>query len=494
MTGTIDIPTRIARPRGPLAAMRIRKKLLVLHTVFSIGLAVILLLSLRPAIANVVARGERSSAEQFLAMTIAGAPLGATIDGVESRHGDAETMGLAPTDAARVRSAAGEPLLIGAQAGPAWSVVYLPDRGEFVAARVADGRARQAVVHLYVLLTVALLAAYAMVAIGLEVFVLPQHVYGPIRRMLAADRATRESRSDDEIIPDQLIPADELGEIMRSRNETIRQLREHETALAEAFGQIERVATDLKRKNHLLETARQNLADADRLASLGMMSVGIAHELNTPLSVLKGLVERLNDDPAGLTRQQARLMARVVGRLERLSESLLDFARARPPVSEPVEIRRIADEAVTLVRLDRDTGQIGFSVEIDERIVVVCDADRMIQVLVNLIRNAADALRNGPGSIEITAATSVKDGSEWVSVSIADDGPGIDPAVLPNLFDPFVSTRLDSRGTGLGLAVAEGIVQEHGGVILAQNRHGRSGAIFEIMMPLERPAAIVGAE
>jgi len=494
MTDTIDNPTRIARPRGPLAAMRIRKKLLVLHTGFSLGLALILLLSLRPAIAEVVARGERNRAEQFLSMTVAGAPLGTTINGVESRHGDAAEMGLGETEAARVRSAGGTPVLITAQVGPAWSIAYVSDRGEFVAARVADARAREAVVHLYVLLTVALLAAYGLVAIGLEVFVLPQHVYGPIRRMLAADRATRESRSDDEIIPDQLIPADELGEIMRSRNETIRQLREHESALADAFDQIERVATDLKRKNHLLETARQNLADADRLASLGMMSAGIAHELNTPLSVLKGLVERLNDDPKSTTKPQAELMARVVGRLERLSESLLDFARARPPASDKVEIRRIADEAVTLVKLDREAGEISFSIEIDERLVVVCDADRMIQVLVNLIRNAADALGSGPGTIEITAAASVKDGSEWVSVLITDDGPGIDPAVLPNLFDPFVSTRLDSRGTGLGLAVAEGIVQEHGGVILAQNRPGRSGAIFEIMLPHTQLSAMVAAE
>src|SRR6185436_11426017 len=151
---------------------------------------------------------------------------------------------------------------------------------------------------------------------------------------------------EQEIISDSLIPADELGEIMRSRNRTVTALRAHEAALAEALAELERVATDLKRKNHLLEAARRNLADADRLASLGMMSAGIAHELNTPLAVVKGLADKLNHsaekrlDPA-----EAALMVRVVGRLERLGDSLLDFARARPPQTSPVELRAIVDEA-----------------------------------------------------------------------------------------------------------------------------------------------------
>jgi signal transduction histidine kinase len=85
--------------------------------------------------------------------------------------------------------------------------------------------------------------------------------------------------------------------------------------------------------------------------------------------------------------------------------------------------------------------------------------------------------------VTIGADRSDKDGRHWVSLTISDTGPGIDPAVLPHLFEPFVSTRLDSRGTGLGLAVAEGIVREHGGVILARNRTDRSGAIFEVLLP-----------
>src|SRR5205823_1495818 len=98
-----------------------------------------------------------------------------------------------------------------------------------------------------------------------------------------------------------------------------------------------------------------------RLASLGMMSAGIAHELNTPLAVVKGLVERLNASPGkSLDAAQAALMLRVVNRLERLGESLLDFARVRPPLSRPVDLRAVVDEAATLVKLDRDAREIEF--------------------------------------------------------------------------------------------------------------------------------------
>jgi signal transduction histidine kinase len=363
--------------------------------------------------------------------------------------------------------------------------------GEFWLARVKIPEARRAVLQLYLLTAVALLAVYALVAAALELFVLPQHVYGPIGRMLDADIAVQEGNKDQEIIADSLIPADELGEIMRSRNRTVLALRRHEAALADALGELEKVATDLKRKNHLLEAARRNLADADRLASLGLMSAGIAHELNTPLAVLKGLVEKLNADSGKLEPSQAALMLRVVRRLERLGESLLDFARVRSPETQPALIRTIVEEAATLVRLDRERAGVEIVNHVPGTILLECDGDRMVQVMVNLLRNSCDAIRAATreapgldGRVTVSGEVSEKDGQEWVSITVVDDGPGIDPDVLTRLFEPFASTRMDAHGTGLGLAVAEGIVRAHGGLILARNRTDRSGAVFEVMLPV----------
>jgi len=340
----------------------------------------------------------------------------------------------------------------------------------------------------------ALLAMYAIVAIAIEVLVLPKHVYEPIRQMLRADRAVQDGDASHELIPESIIPSDELGEIMRSRNASVLALRRQESALTETLDQLEVVAVDLKKKNHLLETAQRNLADADRLASLGMMSAGIAHELNTPLAVVKGLAERVERSTRGqakpLDESEAALLLRVVGRLERLSDSLLDFARVRPPLTSTSHVAQLIDEAITLVRLDRETSQVHITNLAPADLSLTCDGDRIVQVLVNLIRNAVDAIRSAQKGtqIHIAAALENRADSSWLTITISDDGPGIDPDLLPRLFEPFVSSRLDARGTGLGLAVAEGIVREHGGMIAARNLPGRSGAEFQILLPLREPS------
>ncbi|MCC6677443.1 MAG: hypothetical protein IT436_09890 [Phycisphaerales bacterium] len=502
---------RAVTGRGLLAGMRIRKKLVVLHTVFSLGLAAILLVGMRPAIGNVVEQAELNEARLVLSNVLAardvvggartaeewGQQIAGNVGHVEIRRGAASEVAIDAETAARAALRPGVPVATSPTKAGARAVVFDPaerhGEGSFLLAQVRIPEAREAVFRLYIFTIMALLGVYALVAIALEVFVLPQHVYGPIRRMLAAERAVQEGRPGEELIPESTIPADELGEIMRSRNESILGLRRHQRDLAEALGRLEVVANDLKRKNHLLEMARRNLADADRLASLGMMSAGIAHELNTPLAVLKGLVEKLNQNPAGgVDPDRAALMLRVVGRLERLSDSLLDFARVRPPQTRPVEFRSIVEEGITLVRLDREAAEVEIVNHVPAGLMVECDGDRMVQVMVNLLRNAIDAVRTGPAerrdsskppTVEISAEASRKDGREWVSIAVIDNGPGIEPEILPRLFEPFASTRLDSRGTGLGLAVADGIVREHSGVLLARNRGAQTGAVFEIMLP-----------
>ncbi len=517
------------RRRGLLAGLRIRKKLIVLHTVFSLGLLLLLIVGLRPAVTEVVDRAETGEALTLM-QAIADASTGKSsvsvmdaerllgaVEGVTIAKGTSEEIGLESAIAQAAESAAPVPLTIPSGKGPplgegggaaVLAVVAPGEPTRYVVISVVRREARDAVNRLFVLTVFALIGVYVFIAVTIELFVLPQAVYGPIETMLDADRALREGRINAELIAEAAIPSDELGEIMRSRNESVIALRTQEAQLARALSQLEEVANDLKRKNHLLETARRNLADADRLASLGMMSAGVAHELNTPLTVLKGLVERLNRDPgAGLDPASAALMLRVVERLERLGDSLLDFARARQPRTRKTFLREVVEEAITLVRLDAGVSggaggglgsggaeRVRFENQIPAELAVECDADRMVQVFVNLVRNACNALTEhlsfGPGAPTITvlASTSCREGRDWVAVSVRDNGPGIDPSVLPKLFEPFASTRLDSRGTGLGLAVAEGIVREHGGVILARNlpssrENSAGGAEFEVMLP-----------
>ncbi len=487
-------PERSPR-RGLLTGMRIRKKLIFLHTAFSVALATVLIVALRPAIAEIVNRAELAEARALAQMIVAsgGAPVEVP-PGVFIAQGSAAMLAVSDADADAAFREPGRPVDSAGDGGEPRVAVAVggPDGGDLLTIGVRIDEARSAVTRLYILTVVALVAVYVLVAISLEVFVLPQQVYGPIRRMQRADLAVREGRTDEELVPEQVIPADELGQIMRSRNESIRTIREKEHELSRALIELERVAGDLKRKNHLLEAARRNLADADRLASLGMMSAGIAHELNTPLAVLKGLVERLNAEPsAGTSVSEAALMLRVVGRLERLSESLLDFARVRPPSSRPITFRAVVEEAATLVRLDRDARDVTIDNRVGADLVVECDPDRMVQVFVNLLRNSTDAVRTRlasapepPGTIVVDAQSRDRDGEAWATITIRDNGPGIDPAVLSTLFEPFVSTRLDARGTGLGLAVSEGIVRKHGGLLVASNLPDRQGAQMEVLLPV----------
>lgn len=511
--------TQSVKRSGILAGMRIRKKLIVLHTSFSLALALILIVAIRPAIRRVVRLAEVDESKLLLnalgatseAAFPSNLPLAKSAD-LRIARGSASELGLPSDVAASAQLRSGEAVEGSAREFDYCAVMFIPADGvrpgEFIALKLVIPEARDAVFRFYVVGIAALACVYALVAIALELFVLPQNVYEPIQRMRDADEAVRSGDRARELIPEYAMPADELGDIMRSRNQTIDLLRNKEKELASALDALAAAATDLQKKNHLLETAQRNLADADRLASLGMMSAGIAHELNTPLAVLKGLVEKLNStggggkgsdspDRCSIETPQAALMLRVVQRLEKLGDSLLDFARLRPASKSPAGLRALVAESILLVRLDRDRGAAQFINNVSERLVIDCDADRMIQVLVNLLRNGVDAASQGydgpspaPVRVAVDASASRRGDMEWVSISVRDNGPGIDPTVLPRLFEPFVSTRMDSKGTGLGLAVAHGIIREHGGMIVARNENPpagegqRGGAVFELILPM----------
>lgn len=478
-----------------LSGMKIRKKLIVLHTAFSLGLGTILLLAIYPAMSKVIRRAEVDQSKMVLELLITHS---FNLDELEQVNNawrlssGSDALRNIPTEVQyQARLTPEQPAEVTPDSYASGVICYFPARDEFVVVRSRAERVRTTVQSVYILIIATLLLGYGLVAAALELFVLPQHVYSPIRSMLFADIAVAEGNRDHELIPDQDIPADELGEIMRTRNDAILALRKHEHDLAQALDRLEQTATDLHKKNHLLETARKNLQGADRLASLGMMSAGIAHELNTPLAVVKGLVEKLNRD-SELSDTEVALLVRVVKRLETLSEGLLDFARVRPPMSKPANLLELVSEAQMLVMIDRKdvVGDLNIEIFSDmEEIEIQCDPDRIVQVFVNLIRNAIDALvesRTLSPEISIRFDQQIRDDEPWVTVTIIDNGPGIDSDLIERLFEPFVSTRLDAHGTGLGLAVANGIVREHGGVLTARNRTGEdqiSGAAFEVFLP-----------
>jgi len=325
-------------------------------------------------------------------------------------------------------------------------------------------------------------ACYILAVLLLELIIMPRHVYQPLHLFLEADAATRRGDRSAEIVPEPLIPGDEIGQIMRSRNDTVEALRMQEDVLEEALRRLESVARDLRQKNDQLEAAKRTLEAQDRLASLGLLSAGVAHEMNTPLAVLHGSIEKLIETAkdSGTTARLHR-MIRVTERLRTISASLLDFARVRSQETRAVQVRPLIDEAWHLVAIDEKAGEVNFLNQTDPLSCVTGNPDRLVQVFVNLLRNALNAVPPG-GRVRVTSARSrLGDRPAW-AIRVDDNGPGIPPEVLPEIFEAFVTTRLDDRGTGLGLTVAEGIVHQHGGAITAANCAG-GGARLEVTLP-----------
>ncbi len=317
----------------------------------------------------------------------------------------------------------------------------------------------QARVRLFLVLGI----IYLLAVVVLESAIMPWYVYRPLRRMLAADSATQAGDREGELIPETEIMGDEIGQIMRSRNDTVEALRKREDELAAALRRIE---------------------EQDRLVSLGLLSASVAHELNTPLAVLAGSIEKLIEtNPDSHTQERLARMQRVTHRLRRISESLVDFSRVRKTQMEPAALRPLIDEAWTLVAIDEKSSHVDFLNHASAEHNVIGNPDRLLQVFVNLLRNALNAIgSDAAGRIEVRTRREQRDGRASIMLTVEDNGQGIPAYVLPDIFDAFVTTRLDAHGTGLGLTVAEGIITQHGGTIAASNRP-EGGARLEVSLP-----------
>ncbi len=221
------------------------------------------------------------------------------------------------------------------------------------------------------------------------------------------------------------------------------------------------------------------LIRADRLAAMGELTAGVAHEVRNPLGIIRASVQLVEDSDGDPTRvrEAARIIKQEIDRLDRVIKALLDFGRPSAPTLRPTNVEDVVDDVVLFTR----QFAVQAHVEIDTQFaaadpIVLADADQLKQVLVNLVSNAVQAMEDTGGRI----AVRVWDDDEFVLVSVADDGPGIAPEVLERVFDPFYSTR--DSGTGLGLTIVHRIIDQHGGRVEAQSTPG-AGTTFTIALP-----------
>lgn len=229
---------------------------------------------------------------------------------------------------------------------------------------------------------------------------------------------------------------------------------------------------------------RERVRKADRLAAIGELSAGIAHELRNPLASISGSIEMLYNE-LKLDGENTRLMELIMresDRLDRIISDFLDFAKLRTPRKYPAKLDRALEETVVLMSKNAEKSEgITTRLHCDPQLPQVwMDDEQMRQVFLNLAVNSCEAMESG-GVLEISARASEPG---FVRVSFADSGPGIDPVEMERLFEPFFTTK--EGGTGLGLAIANKIVVAHGGAIEYRNRD-KQGAEFTIVLPVGAP-------
>ena len=246
--------------------------------------------------------------------------------------------------------------------------------------------------------------------------------------------------------------------------------------LADSFNEMSRkMAADIED----LRTLNERLARAERLAAMGTLAAGVAHEVNNPLASISSLVQMLKskngDDSAA---EKLDLISTQIQRISRVTRDLTDFARVRPAARSLVNVNSIVDSSLRLANLDSEFQKLRLTIKKDAGLPeIVADPDQLQQVFLNLLLNARDAMPDGG---ELIVATFKRDLN--VCITVRDTGHGLDESVRSQIFDPFFTTKPAGRGTGLGLSVCYGIVTAHGGRIEVES-HGY-GSEFIVILPL----------
>jgi C4-dicarboxylate-specific signal transduction histidine kinase len=258
-------------------------------------------------------------------------------------------------------------------------------------------------------------------------------------------------------------------------------------AMIHIMGDLRETTAEMQRRAQELRDKQEQLVQAGKLATLGELTTGVAHELNNPLNNIGLFVGNVVDlielgvtDKEKIVREMRHAMQQVRKATEIISH-LRTFGRAAPVSREPVSLREVIDRAVSLVREQLRLRDIEVTVDLgSEEPVVVGNPIQLEQVFINLLTNARDAVADSPRkAIRISGSV----GSAAVEIAFVDTGGGIPPALERRIFDPFFTTKGVGKGTGLGLSITYGIIKEHGGTISVMSRPGE-GATFLIRLPL----------
>lgn len=290
-----------------------------------------------------------------------------------------------------------------------------------------------------------------------------------------------ESREQNAFLHNDLIAMESLAGILASVVSSANQYQK----LQETVRQLRSTEIELNARMEAQQSAENRLLQAAKLAAVGEMAAGIAHELNNPLTTVTGfseiVLDELSEDSPHRTElamvlQEARRASGVVRRL-------LDFSRQGERLRASADLNEVVNDVIALTRHLILTNDVILKLELDESLPwISIDTNQMKQVLLNLIHNALQAMKGG-GELNVSTYSARRESRDWIVMSVQDSGTGISPEDQSRIFEPFFTTKGDRGGTGLGLSVTYGIVTDHGGSIEISSRPGK-GSTFDVWLPL----------
>lgn len=322
----------------------------------------------------------------------------------------------------------------------------------------------------------------AVIAIALGALAIARTVVRPLAKVTRAVERVAQGDLDTEV---PIGGSGELIELGANFNRMTRTLREQRRELGEQLEELRLSSVDLKE-------AQDSLIRAAKLASVGTLAAGVAHEIGNPIAGVLGLLEAIEDEPDEKRRTEyLSLIRKEVGRIDRTISELLAYARPAGDgigggSTDPIQV---IEHVRSLLGATKIFDSVEVAVDVEEGLSIATERDELTQLLVNLLLNAAQAM-DGVGSVSIRGE-SVRG---WrpplavverpgVRLIVTDDGPGVDPELADRIFDPFFSRR--EAGTGLGLAICQSICERAGGEIRLLPG-GEGGAAFEITLPGSR--------
>ncbi|MBI5942924.1 MAG: GAF domain-containing protein [Chloroflexi bacterium] len=290
-----------------------------------------------------------------------------------------------------------------------------------------------------------------------------------------------ESREQNAFTHNDLIAMESLAGILASVITSANQYQK----LQETIRQLRLIEVELNARMEAQRSAENRLLQAAKLAAVGEMAAGIAHELNNPLTTVTGFSELILDElPQDAThRKELEMVLREARRAGDVVRRLLDFSRQGERVRAQADLNEVVNDVLALTNHLIQTNGVTLALELEESLPwIFIDRNQMKQVLLNLIHNALQAMPNG-GDLHICTKMIPRDERKWAVMSVKDSGMGISTTDQNRIFEPFFTTKGDRGGTGLGLSVTFGIVTDHGGMIEISSEPDK-GSTFAVWLPM----------